>query len=211
MRGREIFGGLVPYGKVWRTGANDPTKIKFSDAVKIEGKDVPAGEYAFYTIPNEDEWTVILSKNTKLWGAYGYKPDSDALRVTIKPTTLADPVELSRLASTIERRRRYHLARMGENARAGRANHQYNRKGERRDPAAIKDPTSLKPIFYYQAASFYYDHDKDLEQAAKWVDQAIEKAGSGALLPLLQESADRGKARPQGRRPKPPLRNRSSC
>ena len=93
MRGREIFGGLVPYGKVWRTGANAPTKIKFSDAVKIGGQDLPAGEYAFYTIPNEDEWTIILSKNLKLWGAYGYKPDADALRVQVKPGTLANPVE----------------------------------------------------------------------------------------------------------------------
>jgi hypothetical protein len=86
MRGREIFGGLVPYGKVWRTGANSPTKIKFSDAVKIGGQDVPAGEYAFYTIPNQDEWSIILSKNLKLWGAYGYKPDADELRVTAKPS-----------------------------------------------------------------------------------------------------------------------------
>src|SRR5678815_742984 len=72
-RGREIFGGLFPYDKVWRTGANQPTKIKFSDAVKIEGKDLPAGEYAFYTMPGENEWTIIFSKNLKLWGAYGYK------------------------------------------------------------------------------------------------------------------------------------------
>ncbi len=80
-REREIFGGLVPYGKVWRTGANASTKITFSDAVKIGGKDVAAGEYAFYTLPTENEWTIILSKDTKGWGAYDYKADTDALRV----------------------------------------------------------------------------------------------------------------------------------
>src|ERR1051325_3156493 len=93
MRGREIFGGLVPYGKVWRTGANESTKIKFSDAVKIGGKEAAAGEYSFFTIPDREEWTIILSKNTKLWGAYDYKEDTDAVRVTAKPAALSDPVE----------------------------------------------------------------------------------------------------------------------
>ncbi len=175
-RDREIFGGLVPYDKVWRTGANAPTKIKFSDAVKIEGKDVPAGEYAFYTIPGKDEWTIILSKNLKLWGAYGYKPDSDELRVTVKPTTLPNPVEtftigfddLKDNGATISLEwdtTRVPVALMTNTVEKVNAEIQN----------ALKDPKSLEPIFYYQAASFYYDHDKDLEQAAKWVDQAIEK------------------------------------
>ena len=85
VRDREIFGGLVPFDKVWRTGANAATRIKFSDAVKLGGKDVAAGEYAFFTIPGKDEWTVILSKNVKTWGAYDYKQDTDALRVMVKP------------------------------------------------------------------------------------------------------------------------------
>ena len=87
---------LVVWFPTARSGAPAriaPTKIKFSDAVKIDGQDLPAGEYAFYTIPNKDEWTIILSKNLKLWGAYGYKPDADALRVQVKPSALANPVE----------------------------------------------------------------------------------------------------------------------
>ena len=63
---REIFGGLVPHGKVWRTGANATTKIKFSDAVKLGDKEIPAGEYALFTIPTANEWTVILSKDAKM-------------------------------------------------------------------------------------------------------------------------------------------------
>jgi len=71
-QGRKIFGGLIPYGKVWRTGANSSTKFSIDTDVKLMGKEVPAGDYAIYTIPNEKEWTFILSKNTKLWGAGGY-------------------------------------------------------------------------------------------------------------------------------------------
>src|SRR5262249_37338439 len=78
---REIFGGLVPWDKVWRTGANAATKIKFSDGVTLGDKEVPAGEYALFTIPKADEWTIILSKNLEL----PYKPDADIARVTAKP------------------------------------------------------------------------------------------------------------------------------
>ena len=77
-RGRDIFGALVPYGQVWRTGANQPTKIKFSDAVKISGQDLPAGEYALYTIPGENDWTNLISRHTKLRGAQDYTPQSQS-------------------------------------------------------------------------------------------------------------------------------------
>lgn len=85
-RGRQIMGGLVPYGEVWRTGANEATTIEFDKAVKIEGKDVPAGKYALFTIPGENEWTVILNKDAKQWGAYKYDDKNDVLRVKVKPT-----------------------------------------------------------------------------------------------------------------------------
>src|SRR5215469_11787991 len=72
IRGRKIFGGLVPYGEVWRLGANSATTIKFSDDVTIEGNSVPAGEYGFFAIPDENEWTIILNKTAHQWGAYDY-------------------------------------------------------------------------------------------------------------------------------------------
>jgi tetratricopeptide (TPR) repeat protein len=175
-RDREIFGGLVPYGKVWRTGANASTKIKFSDTVKIGDKDVPAGEYAFYTLPNENEWTIILSKDTKLWGAYDYKADTDALRVTVKPTALANSVESFTIGFdnlkddgatiTLEWDKTRVPVELTTNT-VEKVNQEIR--------TALKDPKALEPMFYYRAASFYYDHDKDLAQAAKWVDQAIEK------------------------------------
>jgi len=82
-RGRKMLGGKDPYGQVWRTGANAATTIEFDKAVKVEGKDVPAGKYALFTIPNEKEWTIILSKNPNQSGAFDYKESEDLLRVNV--------------------------------------------------------------------------------------------------------------------------------
>jgi len=82
---RKIWDGLVPYGKVWRTGANTNTTITFSDAVTIEGKLLDRGTYGLHTIPNADEWTIIFSRNSTSWGSFTYDQTEDALRVTVKP------------------------------------------------------------------------------------------------------------------------------
>src|SRR6266567_2522736 len=91
--GREIFGGLVPYGKLWRTGANAVTKIKFSRAVTLGGKEIPAGEYVLFTIPTANEWTIILSKGPKVQSAADYKQENDAARLTATPGPLPFTVE----------------------------------------------------------------------------------------------------------------------
>jgi hypothetical protein len=85
-RGRKIMGGIVPFGEVWRTGANEATTIEFDKAVKIEGKELAAGKYALFTIPGESEWTIIFNKESQQWGAYNYKESEDVLRVKVKPT-----------------------------------------------------------------------------------------------------------------------------
>lgn len=82
---RDVWGGLVPYGKVWRTGADEATTVTFSDDVMIEGEALPAGTYALFTIPGEEEWTVIFNKTAEQWGAYDYDDAEDALRVTVTP------------------------------------------------------------------------------------------------------------------------------
>lgn len=92
-RGRTMLGGNEPYGQVWRTGANEATTIEFDKAVKIEGKDLPAGKYALFTIPGEKEWTIIFNKEHKQWGAYNYKQGEDALRVTVPAKKTKSPVE----------------------------------------------------------------------------------------------------------------------
>ena len=83
-RNRKMIGGKDPYGSVWRTGANAATTIEFDKAVKIEGKSLPAGKYALFTIPNEDEWTIIINKDYNQQGAYNYDEKKDVLRVNVK-------------------------------------------------------------------------------------------------------------------------------
>src|SRR5664279_4451382 len=83
---REIMGKTVPYGKVWRAGANENTTITFSDDASLEGKPLPAGTYGLHMIPDKDQWTIIFSKNSTSWGSFSYDEKEDALRVTVKPT-----------------------------------------------------------------------------------------------------------------------------
>lgn len=93
VRGRKMIGEKDPYGKVWRTGANAATTIEFAKDVKIEGKTVPAGKYALFTIPNENEWTIIINKNHNQNGTSNYSEQEDVLRVNVKSKKMSDHVE----------------------------------------------------------------------------------------------------------------------
>jgi tetratricopeptide (TPR) repeat protein len=85
VNGRKIWGGLVPFGQVWRAGANENTTIEVSDPVSVEGKPLPKGIYGLHMIPNPDSWTIIFSRAATSWGSYSYNQAEDALRVTVKP------------------------------------------------------------------------------------------------------------------------------
>jgi len=91
-RDREIMGGLVPYGKVWRTGANNATTIELSDDVTIEGEKLAKGKYSIFTIPGEDEWTIIFNSETDIWGTQ-YNEKADVLRVSVASESTDDFVE----------------------------------------------------------------------------------------------------------------------
>ncbi len=91
-KGRKIMGGLVPYGEVWRTGANETTSIELSADAKIEGKAIAKGKYALFTIPGEKEWTIIINKSIE-WGSMSYNEKNDVLRVKVKPTKTDSFVE----------------------------------------------------------------------------------------------------------------------
>ncbi len=94
VKGRTIGKDLEPMpGKVWRTGANEATTFDVSKAVKVEGKDLPAGKYSLFTIAGDGEWTIIFNKNANQWGAYSYKESEDALRVKVKPSKAAQFAE----------------------------------------------------------------------------------------------------------------------
>ncbi|MVN89733.1 DUF2911 domain-containing protein [Mucilaginibacter aquatilis] len=107
VKGRTIGTDIAPYGKVWRTGANNATTISFSKDVKIEGKALPAGQYALYSIPGEKEWTVIFNKGVKNWGTK-YEEGDDVLRITVKAAKTKEFVE--RLKFAIEPAGKVHFS-----------------------------------------------------------------------------------------------------
>lgn len=92
-KGREIWGKLVEYNQVWRTGADEATIFETDKSLLVEGQELPAGKYAFFTIPGEKEWTVIFNREHKQWGAFNYEEEKDALRVKVKPMTVEESME----------------------------------------------------------------------------------------------------------------------
>jgi len=100
VKGRKIWGGLVPYNEVWRTGANEATTFETSKDIKIEGVLLPAGKYGLFTIPGETEWTIIFNKTWDQWGSYNYDKKADKLRVKVKPVKSSTLTE--KLTFTIE-------------------------------------------------------------------------------------------------------------
>lgn len=173
---RKIFGGLVPFDKPWRTGANQPTKMKTSAPVKLSGKEVPAGEYVLYTIPGANEWTIVLSKNLKPASLADHKPQDEAARVTAKPVTLSSPAETFTIGFEDLRADAATFYLEWDNTRVPvkLVTNDVEKVNQGID-ATVKSGKPQEPGFYYSAASFYLDQNKDLPQALKWVDQAIEK------------------------------------
>ena len=169
---RDIFGGLVPWDKVWRTGANAPTKIKFSSDVKFGDKDMPAGEYALYSIPAAKEWTVILSKKLDA----PYQQESDVARVTAHPVSLEPAMETFTIGFQDLRTDSAILYLAWDKTAIGvhLKTNDVVKVSEQID-AAIKSGKELDASFYNNAAGFYLDQNKDLKQAAEWIDKAISK------------------------------------
>lgn len=174
MKGREIMGGLVPYGRLWRTGANRATKVTFADAMSIAGNELPAGTYSLFTIPNQNRWTVIFNKNADLNGAFGYKEEEDALRFEVTPMSTDDVYEnFTILFSDLD-------------ATSANLNIIWD---DTRVSFPITDPDVDEKVMaqiqreipqagdndnvYYAAANYYYTNDKDMKQAAEWIDKAV--------------------------------------
>jgi len=173
---RTIFGGLVPFDRPWRTGANQPTKIKTSAPVKLGDKEIPAGEYVLYSIPGANEWTIVFSKNLKAQSLADHKPEDQVARVTAKPMTLAAPAETFTIGFEDLRANSATLYLEWDKTRVPvKLTTNDIEKVSNGIAAAVKSGKPQEAGFYYSAASFYLDQNKDLPQALKWVDQAIEK------------------------------------
>ena len=172
-RGRQIFGGLVPYDKVWRTGANEATTISFSDDVTINGQPLPKGTYSLHTIPGPEQWTIIFNKVAKQWGSFNYDQAQDALRVTAKPhrdefnewLTFSVPA-LSPESATVEIK----WERLAVPFTVGTNTTQKVLADARAAVAAAKPDDWQTPL---RAASFAVENRVDLEEANRWLDQSI--------------------------------------
>ena len=172
LKGRVVVGKIDPYGEVWRTGANNATRITFSTPVKLQGSNLDAGTYELFTIPGKDEWTVILQKAAKQWGAYQYKQENDTLRVTARPVALTDPVETFTIDINDIRDESATLNLIWADWRVPvKLEVDVVAILKPQIEAAMASDAAKKP--YAQAAMFYRDHDLDLKQAAAWMDTAI--------------------------------------
>lgn len=174
-KGRKIFGELVPYGAIWRTGANGATVLSFSTDVKIQGKDVPKGQYALYSIPDKKSWTIILSKNTKLWGAIGYNPEEDLIRFEVSPTKTKKEYETFEISFTNMTDKGADLTMAWDQTSAS---FHISMDSDPIVMAQIKeyvlDKDTDNPTLLYEASSYYLNTGRDLTKAYEWIQESVE-------------------------------------
>lgn len=171
MNGRKIFGELVPYNEVWRTGANTNTTLTFEGDVSLNGHKLAAGTYALFTIPNKSEWTVIISKNTKQWGAYTYNQAEDALRFNVKPQTLNTAVETFTISFDNVTPTSAVLSLAWEKTAI-----KVDLKVEQQAKilASIDEAMKGEKKPYFAAAQYYFNNNLDLNKALVWFDEAAK-------------------------------------
>lgn len=175
MKGRKIFGGLVPYNELWRTGANASTKVTFSENVKIAGQELKKGTYAIFSIPGEKEWTIIIHKNLDHWGTDDYKQEEDVFRVMVKPVSLSAPVETFTMSvdnlknASCEITMAWEKTSVSIPVSLGTDDAMVSSIKKAMDGPSAGD--------YYAAARYYHEENKDAKQALEWVNKSLEKGG----------------------------------
>jgi tetratricopeptide (TPR) repeat protein len=172
-KGRVVFGNVVPFEKIWRTGANAATKITFGEDVMVEGHKVAAGTYALYTIPNKNSWEIMLYNDLKLGGNTAeYKKENEVLRFTASPKNTAEKIETFTISISDMTATSTNIEMAWENTRvAFKVTADFDATLMKNIDAALA--TDTRP--YYQAASYYYDNNKDLNKALEWANKAVEQ------------------------------------
>lgn len=168
--GRKIFGGLVPLGEVWRTGANNIPVLTTETDLIVAGYELPPGSYGIFTIPNENEWTVIISSNSSQWGSYTYKQEEDLFRFNVTPDHLPHPVESFTMGFADVTPTSAALTIAWEQTAI---NFSLIFDQDKDIMASIDQAMSgsgNKP--YFQAAQYYYNNDKDMQKASEWINEA---------------------------------------
>lgn len=173
-KGRKIFGDLVPYGELWRTGANKSVKFSISDSVTIGGKKIAKGDYSIFTIPGEKEWTIIINKGVDLNGTSGFNESDDAVRFVVTPTTTNPFTEtftfnFANLTTTSA-----DVELMWETIKVTfKIEVSVDDKVMKNIDAALNPSANS----YFGAARYYYETNRDTKQALIWINKSLEMGG----------------------------------
>ena len=171
MKGRKVFGDLVPFGNVWRTGANNATTINFGEDVMIDGKPVKAGKYGLITIPDKKSWTVIITKQLDVTSPTAYKQDQDVLRYEAKTMELSQPVESFTIQFANVKPSTMDVQMMWDKTAVSIP---VTADIDKKVMAQIDQLLNKDNRPYFGAAMYYMDNGKDLNQALAWFDKAVE-------------------------------------
>ena len=188
-KGRTIFGELVPYGEIWRTGANASTKITLSESAHIGGKPIEVGTYALYTIPGKEIWTIIIHANTKMRSLAGnvYKQEDDVFRFMVKPERIDQFVETFTLQFADLGTNSLHLQLSWEHTLVNiPISVEVDQKIEQQMAEFMKEPANIPARTYFEAAQYYLNNGKDLQEALAWIDAALTKSTKNARYGLLK-------------------------
>lgn len=183
-KNRVVFGDVVPFGKVWRTGANNSTKITFGDDVKVEGTEVKAGTYAIYSIPNKESWEIMLYKDLTLGGNVAdYKMENEVLRFKVKTMAMNNKVETFTMGVADVTATSANIELMWENTKVMFAvmTEIDSKIMKNIESSVVKDN---RP--YYQAASYYYETNRDLKTALEWTEKAMASYPKAYWIVLLK-------------------------
>ena len=187
IKGRKIFGDVVPYGKVWRTGANQATTLTFGDAVTIGGTKIPAGKYGLLTIPGADEWTIIITHQLDVTSPAAYKPDQDVVRVQAKPFQLPFPLETFSILFANVTSNSCDLELIWETTVVTLP---ITTDVDSKIMAQIDNTMNKDNHPYYTAAYYYLENGKDLNKALEWFDKAIaqDPTPGGSFFVVYQKA-----------------------
>ena len=188
-KGREVFGMLVPYDKIWRTGANASTKITLTESAHIGGKAIEAGTYALYTIPGKEKWTIIIHANTKMRSLAGdvYKPENDVFRFEVEPQQIDDYIETFTLQFADLGTNSLNLQLLWEHTLV---NIPFTVEVDQQIAAQmeefLKTPDTIPHRTYFEAAQYYLHNNRDLTEALTWIDAALAKSPENPRYGLLK-------------------------
>ena len=188
-KGRVVFGELVPYDKVWRTGANRATRITFKEVAKIGGKKIQPGEYAIYTIPNQGYWTIIIHANTSLRSIAGgaYKPSNDVFRFELVPEKNNNYVETFTCQFSEVKTNSLMLDITWENTLISiPIEVEVDKKIESQMQVFMKNSEKIPHRTYFEAAQYYSNNGKDLNDALSFIDSALDKSPENFRYGLLK-------------------------